>query len=62
MVSGSFSDMSRLMAYLRTTYHGPLDDLAHLPPLDGAAEDATLHVALARALADPKTYPFHRRS
>nr|WP_253201040.1 M28 family peptidase [Sphingomonas quercus] len=61
MVSGSFSDMNKLMAYLRANYHGPLDDVAHLPPLDGAAEDATLHVALARALADPALYPSPRR-
>jgi hypothetical protein len=37
-------------------YHGPEDDLAHLKELGGAAEDATLHIALARALADPRRY------
>ena len=56
MVSGSFSDMDLMKAYLAKTYHGPEDDPAHLPDLAGAAEDATLHVALVRALADPKTY------
>lgn len=57
MVGGSFSDMARLKAYLAGDYHQPGDDPAHLPSLDGAAEDATLHVALIRALADPARYP-----
>jgi hypothetical protein len=56
MVTGSVSDMGILRAYLGGVYHGPEDDLAHLKELGGAAEDATLHIALARALADPRRY------
>ena len=56
MVTGSVSEMKRLQAYLGGVYHGPDDDLAHLTELGGAAEDATLHIALARALADPRRY------
>ena len=57
MVAGAFSDMDLLNAFLRANYHGPGDEVENLPSLAGAAEDATLHVALARALADPKIYP-----
>ncbi len=56
MATGSVSDMKRLFAYLDGPYHKPDDDLAHID-LSGAAEDADLHVALARALADPARYP-----
>ncbi len=56
MATGSVSDMKQLFAYLDGPYHKPTDDLAHLE-LAGAAEDADLHVALARALADPARYP-----
>lgn len=56
MATGSVSDMKRLFAYLDGPYHKPNDDLAHID-LSGAAEDADLHVALARALADPARYP-----
>lgn len=56
MATGSVSDMKRLYAYLDGPYHKPNDDLAHID-LSGAAEDADLHVALARALADPTRYP-----
>lgn len=56
MATGSVSDMKRLFAYLDGPYHKPDDDLAHIE-LAGAAEDADLHVALARALADPARYP-----
>ena len=56
MATGSVSDMKRLFAYLDGPYHKPNDDLAHID-LSGAAEDADLHVALARALADPIRYP-----
>jgi hypothetical protein len=57
MATGSVSDMNVLRAYLGTHYHGPGDDLAQDIPLGGAAEDADLHIALARALADPARYP-----
>ncbi|KQM88703.1 hypothetical protein ASE67_02920 [Sphingomonas sp. Leaf23] len=56
MATGSVSDMKQLFAYLDGSYHKPNDDLAHID-LSGAAEDADLHVALARALADPARYP-----
>lgn len=56
MATGSVSDMKQLFAYLDGPYHRPNDDLAHID-LSGAAEDADLHVALARALADPARYP-----
>jgi Zn-dependent M28 family amino/carboxypeptidase len=56
MATGSVSDMKRLFAYLDGPYHKPNDDLAHID-LTGAAEDADLHVALARTLADPARYP-----
>jgi len=56
MATGSVSDMKGLFAYLDGPYHKPSDDLSHLE-LGGAAEDADLHVALARALADPARYP-----
>ncbi|WP_230769910.1 M20/M25/M40 family metallo-hydrolase [Sphingomonas sp. Leaf4] len=56
MATGSVSDMKRLFAYLDGPYHKPTDDMAHID-LTGAAEDADLHVALARALADPARYP-----
>ena len=56
MATGSVSDMKQLFAYLDGPYHKPNDDLAHID-LSGAAEDADLHVALARVLADPARYP-----
>ena len=52
MVGGSFSDMAKLGAFLSSDYHKPGDDLNRPLVLDGAAEDATLLVALARAFAD----------
>jgi hypothetical protein len=61
MVTGSVSDMNILRTYLGGVYHGPKDDLANLKDLGGAAEDATLHIALARALADQARYPSPRR-
>ena len=57
MASGSFSDMKLLQGYLSSSYHQPNDDLKQTIELAGAAEDADLHVALVRALADPTTYP-----
>ncbi len=49
MVGGSFSDMALLQAFLSGDYHGPDDQPGRPYPLGGAAEDADLHVALARA-------------
>ena len=61
MAGGSFADMPKLQAFLSSTYHGPDDELTDALPLGGAAEDADLHVLLARALADPKRYPTPER-
>lgn len=55
MVGASFSDMARLNAFLNSRYHRPDDELDGIM-LDGAAEDTTLTVALARRLADPAAY------
>ena len=57
MASGSFSDIKVLQGYLSASYHQPNDDLEQRIELGGAAEDADLHIALVRALADPKIYP-----
>ncbi len=57
MATGSVSDMSRLRAYLDGPYHKPDDDLDQRIELGGAVEDTDLHIALARALADPARYP-----
>ena len=57
MATGSVSDMGRLRAYLAGPYHKPEDDLAQRIELGGAVEDTDLHIALARALADPARYP-----
>lgn len=56
MAGGSFADMAKLQAFLGSVYHGPDDEFSDALPLGGAAEDAELHVLLARALADPKRY------
>jgi hypothetical protein len=56
MVSGSFSDMSVLMAFLQSTYHKPSDEAVDSILLDGAVEDANLMVAIARRIADPADY------
>ncbi|MDP8994217.1 MAG: M28 family peptidase, partial [Pseudomonadota bacterium] len=56
MVGGAFADMTALRAFLAGRYHGPEDELDASVPLDGAAEDANLIVALARRLADPALY------
>jgi len=56
MVGGSFSDMALLNAFLGGAYHAPEDQLGGQIPLDGAAEDANLLVALGRRLADPAVY------
>ncbi len=61
MVSGSFSDMRLLEAYLAGTYHGPDDELTDALPLGGAAEDADLHVALLRHFASRKQWPAKAR-
>jgi hypothetical protein len=56
LVSGSFSDMTRLNAFLNGAYHAPDDEVGPGLVLDGAAEDANLLVALARRLGEPTLY------
>jgi hypothetical protein len=56
MLGGSFSNMALLGGFLEGPYHKPNDQIGGLIVLDGAAEDATLTVALARRLADPSVY------
>ena len=56
MLGGSFSDMTVLNGFLEGAYHGPDDEAGPGLVLDGAAEDATLLVALGRRLADPALY------
>ncbi len=59
MAGGSFTDMAALQAFLGGHYHGPDDELTDDLPLGGAADDADLHVALARHFASTTA---HRRS
>ncbi|HYG29962.1 MAG TPA: M28 family peptidase [Allosphingosinicella sp.] len=56
MVGGSFANMELLQAFLSSRYHAPDDEPRPDLPLEGAAEDADLIVALARRLADPALY------
>lgn len=56
MAGGSFSDMRLLAAFLNGAYHGPDDEATPSLELAGAAEDANLLVALARAFADRSGY------
>ncbi|HEX8527663.1 M28 family peptidase [Allosphingosinicella sp.] len=56
MVGGSFANMGLLQAFLAGDYHSPEDELRTDTPLEGAAEDADLLVALARRLATPALY------
>lgn len=55
LVGGSFADRERVNAFISDRYHGPEDEPA-AAILDGAAEDATLLVALGRRLADAALY------
>ena len=48
MLGGSFSDMAMLNGFLEGPYHSPDDEVGPGLLLDGAAEDATLLVALGR--------------
>lgn len=61
MVGGGFSDRAALARYFARRYHGPSDDLSQGIELGGAAEDADLHVALGRVLADPSRFPSSAR-
>ena len=56
MVGGSFADLGKLEAFLKTDYHGPNDEVVDTLQLGGAAEDADLHVELGRYFADTRKY------
>ncbi|PSJ39887.1 M28 family peptidase [Allosphingosinicella deserti] len=56
MVGGSFSDMKLLETFLNGAYHEATDNPGPGLPLEGAAEDADLLVALGLKLADPTLY------
>lgn len=56
MAGGSFADMQLLQAFLGSVYHQPGDELTDATPLAGAADDANLHVDLARHFADEAKY------
>ena len=57
MVGGSFADPIRLETFLTDDYHGPDDELTEATELGGAAEDATLHVALGKHFASTRKQP-----
>ena len=61
MIGGAYADGPRLAAFLSGNYHQPNDDIAHLLPLDGAAEDGALDVVLGRMAADPIILPLPAR-
>lgn len=56
MAGTGFSDMEQLQKFLGGPYHKPEDDLSRPIELGGAADDANLHIALIRLLADPRHY------
>jgi acetylornithine deacetylase/succinyl-diaminopimelate desuccinylase-like protein len=55
-IGGAFSSMKDVRAYMEGPYHQPGDNPGPHIELGGAAEDADLHVLLARKLADPARY------
>ena len=57
MVSGSFADMKKLMAYLEGDYHQPEDQPGDKIILSGAAEDADLHVAIGKHFGSVTAWP-----
>lgn len=57
MVSGSFADMKKLMAYLEGDYHQPEDQPGDKIILSGAAEDADLHVAIGQHFGSVTAWP-----
>lgn len=60
MAGGSFSDMAKLETYIGGDYHTPADQLSDAIPLGGAADDADLHLALARHFASLRAWPHLR--
>lgn len=61
MVGGSFSDMKLLQAFLSGPYHQAGDEAVATMQLGGAAEDADLHIALARLFADRSRWDGEKR-
>ena len=57
MINGSFSDPDLLERFVSDAYHGPGDELTDATQLGGAAEDATLHVALGKHFASTRNQP-----
>ena len=51
MAGGSFSDLALLKRFLASDYHGPDDELRADTDLDGAVDDANLHLELVRRAA-----------
>lgn len=62
MVGGSFSDMTLLQAFLSGPYHQAEDEASATMQLGGAAEDADLHIALARLFADRSRWSGEKRA
>ena len=57
MAGGSFSDPKLFEAFIKSTYHGPADELRPDTPLGGAVDDANLHVELVRRAASRSILP-----
>jgi hypothetical protein len=55
LVGGAFANAEQLNAFIWDRYHKPADEAGAIV-LEGAAEDASLLLALARRLADPALY------
>lgn len=62
MVGGSFADLDLLNAFLRSDYHGPSDEYSADMILDGAAQDAVLHLRLAEHFANISSYNGNKAS
>lgn len=60
MVGGAFADQALLEAFLSDDYHGPDDELTDATELGGAAEDATLHIALGKHFASTRKQPVEK--
>lgn len=57
MVNSGFGDPERMETFLSESYHKPDDDWTRLVNLDGAVQDARLHVEFARHFGSRKRYP-----
>ncbi|WP_260923917.1 M28 family metallopeptidase [Novosphingobium sp. 9] len=56
MVTTAYGELSRLRAFFEGPYHRPIDDVAHLGPLGGAADDTRMLTALGRWFGDAQSY------